>query len=132
MIRIYSQNVWKNYMLVDSLLETQKDLYDILFIQEPPWNFIRFAPSTSSPGGQEVVGAPIHPEWTQVVQISQDSEQMPRVMCFIHFRLSRLHFALRRDIVNHRDIQLLSFFNRDKCQFLMNSTQMTFILQLIS
>ena len=64
---IYSQNVWKNYVLVDSLLESQKDLYDILFIQEPPWNFIRFAPSTSGPGDQEVVGAPIHPEWTQVV-----------------------------------------------------------------
>ena len=61
-IRIYSQNVQKNYVLVDSLLEFQKDLYDILFIQEPPWNFIRFAPSTSSSGGQEVVGAPIHLE----------------------------------------------------------------------
>ena len=54
-------------MLLDSLLESQKDLYDILFIQEPPWNFIRFAPSTTAPGGDEVVGAPIHPDWTQVV-----------------------------------------------------------------
>ena len=44
MIRIYSQNVRKNHVLLDSLLESQKDLYDILFIQEPPWNFIRFAP----------------------------------------------------------------------------------------
>ena len=41
-------------------------------------------------------------------------------MCFIHSRLSRFHFALRRDIVDHRDIQLLSFFNRGRCQFLMN------------
>ena len=73
-IRIYSQNVWKNYVLVDSLLESQKDLYDILFIQEPPWNFIRFAPSTSSPSGQEVVDAPIHQEWTQVVQFPQDKD----------------------------------------------------------
>ena len=45
---------------------------------------------------------------------------MHRVMCFIHSRLSRLHFVLRRDIVDHRDIQLLSFFNRGRCQFLMN------------
>ena len=64
MIRIYSQNVWKNYVLVDSLLESQKDLYNILFIQEPPWNFISFAPSTTASGGDEVVGDPIHPEWT--------------------------------------------------------------------
>jgi len=41
-------------------------------------------------------------------------------MCFIYSRLSRLHFALRRDIVDHRDIQLLLFFNRGQCQFLMN------------
>ena len=107
-------------MLVDSLLEFQKDLYDILFIQEPLWNFIRFAPSTTTSGGDEVVGAPIHPDWTQVVQFPQSSEQIPRVMCFIHSRLSRLCFALRRDIVDHRNIQLLSFFNRGQCQFLMN------------
>ena len=68
----------------------------------------------------KVVGAPIHLEWTQMVQFPQDSEQTPRVMCFIHSRLSRLRFALRRDIVDHRDIQLLSFFNRGRCQFLMN------------
>jgi len=41
-------------------------------------------------------------------------------MCFTHSKLSRLYFALRRDIVDHRDIQLLSFFNRGRCQFLMN------------
>ena len=111
-ICIYSQNVQKNYMLVDSLLESQKDLYNILFIQKPPWNFICFAPSTTASGGDEVVGAPIHPDWTQVVRFPQSFEQTPRVMCFIHSRLSRLCFALRGDIVNHRDIQLLSFFNR--------------------
>jgi len=59
-ICIYSQNVQKNYVLVDSLLESQKNLYDILFIQEPPWNFICFAPSTTASGGDEVVGASIH------------------------------------------------------------------------
>jgi len=104
MLHIYLQNVWKNYVLVDSLLKSQKDLYNILFIQKPPWNFIQFTSSTTSSGGQEIVGAPIHPEWTQVVHFPQDSVQMPRVMCFIHSRMSRLCFALRRNIVNHRDI----------------------------
>ena len=55
-----------------------------------------------------------------MVRFPQSSEQTPRVMCFIYSRLSRLCFALRRDIVDHRDIQLLSFFNRGRCQFLMN------------
>ena len=83
MIRIYSQNVWKNYVLVDSLLESQKDLYDILFIQKPPWNFIRLALSTTASRGDEVVGAPIHPDWTQVVQFPQSSEQTPRALSIL-------------------------------------------------
>ena len=41
-------------------------------------------------------------------------------MYFIHSRLSRLYFALKRDIVDHRDIQLLFFFNGGRYQFLMN------------
>jgi len=41
-------------------------------------------------------------------------------MCFIHSRLSKLCFALKRDIVDHKDIQLLFFFNRGRCQFLKN------------
>ena len=41
-------------------------------------------------------------------------------MAFIHTRLSRLRFALRRDVNDHQDILLLFFFNRNKCHFLMN------------
>ena len=50
-------------MLVDSILESQKDLYDILFIQKSLWNFICFALSTITSGGNEVVSTPIHPDW---------------------------------------------------------------------
>ena len=41
-------------------------------------------------------------------------------MAFIHSRFSRLRFSLRKDVVDHRDILLLSFFNRGECHFLMN------------
>jgi len=114
------QNVHKNYALVDTFLESQKDHYDIFFVQELPWNFICYAPSTVSLEGDKVVGAPIHPDWTQVVRVPKDSEDVPRVMAFIHSRLSRLRFSLRRDVVDHCDILLLSFFNREECHFLMN------------
>ena len=76
---------------------------NILFIQKPLWNFVCFVLLTTIYGGDEVIGAPIHP---------QRSEQMSRVIYFIHFRLSRSCFSLRRNIVNHRDIQLLFFFNK--------------------
>ena len=74
-LRIYLQNVRKNYALVDTFLESQKDHYDIFFVQEPPWNFIRYAPSTVSLEGDKVMGAPIHPDWTQVVRVPKDSEE---------------------------------------------------------
>ena len=76
-LHIYSQNVCKNYALVDTFLESQKDHYDIFFVQEPPWNFIRYASSTVSLEGDKVVGAPIHPDWTQVVRVPKDSEDIP-------------------------------------------------------
>ena len=41
-------------------------------------------------------------------------------MYFIHSKLFRLCFASRKDIVDYRNIQLLSFFNRGRCQFLIN------------
>ena len=41
-------------------------------------------------------------------------------MAFIHSRLSRLRFSLRKDVVDHHDILLLSFFSRGECHFLMN------------
>jgi len=75
-LRIYSQNVRKNYVLVDTFLESPKDSY-IFFIQELPWNFIRYASSTTSLEGDKVVGTPIHPDWTQVGRAPRDSEDVP-------------------------------------------------------
>jgi hypothetical protein len=57
-LRIFSQNVNRNYGYMDSLLSSEElDLYDLLFIQEPPWKHIRTAPSTSSPEGEDIIGA---------------------------------------------------------------------------
>jgi len=67
-LRIYLQNVRKNYTLVDTFLESQKDHYNIFFVQESPWNFICYAPSTVSLEGDKVVGAPIHPDWTKSLE----------------------------------------------------------------
>ena len=38
----------------------QKNLYNILFIQENPWRFICFVLFTITPGESEVISAPIH------------------------------------------------------------------------
>ena len=44
----------------------------------------------------------------------------PRVAIFINTRLSPLYFSLQKDIINHRDIFLSSFFNNSVIFWIMN------------
>ena len=117
---IYLQNVCKNYILVDTFLESQKDYYNIFFIQEPLWNFIHYILSTTLLEGDRVVGASIYLDQTQIVQPPKNSKDIPQVIAFIHSCLSGLRFSLRRDVINHCNILLLSFFDRRKYYFFIN------------
>ena len=67
-IRVLTFNIAKHYMHLDVVLETLKDDFDVLFIQEPPWRLIRHAPSAHNVNGEAVMGAPIHPHWTIMVR----------------------------------------------------------------
>jgi hypothetical protein len=107
---IFSQNVSRNYLLTESILETQKDEFDIIFLQEPPWNTICNAPSTTEPLGDEVMGAPIHPEWLYMVH---PHKLHPRMMTYVHLRLQVMRPTLRRDLIDLRDIQVLSLHTKD-------------------
>src|SRR5215467_1047767 len=118
-IRIFSQNVNRNYLHVDTLLETLKYDFDILFIQEPPWRVIRQAPSPSNPDGEDVIGAPKHPDWTYMVRPPQRNLN-PRVMAYVSTRLSKLRPSLRRDLVDHRDIMFVSLFSGQDVINLLN------------
>jgi hypothetical protein len=69
-LRIFSQNVNGNYMYTDSLLSDLYENYDLLFLQEPPWWFIRAAPSSSSRDGTDVIGGPLNPNWGCLVRLS--------------------------------------------------------------
>ena len=44
----------------------------------------------------------------------------PRVVIYVNIRLSLLHFLLHKDIINHRDILLVLFFNNNNIFWLMN------------
>jgi len=104
-LRILSFNVNNNYLLTESLLNSRVDDTNILFLQEPPWKTIRQAPSTVRHKGNDVVGAPLHPEWMTLVR---PSDPKPRVMAYVHSRLSLLRPSLRFDLVNDRDVSTLS------------------------
>ena len=41
---------------------------------------------------------------------NSNSNKYPRVFIYINSRLTYLYFSLRKDIMNYRDINILSFF----------------------
>jgi hypothetical protein len=66
-VRILLYNIAKSYVALDTLLEYHKLDYDILFIQELPWQLIRMALSAISIEDEQVIGAPNHPGWLAMV-----------------------------------------------------------------
>ncbi|KXN89367.1 hypothetical protein AN958_05791, partial [Leucoagaricus sp. SymC.cos] len=108
-IHIFSQNVNKNYAHVDYVLEALKDDFDILFFQELPWRTIRQTVSTTSEGGDVVVGAPKHPDWLYMVRPPTNG-QNPCVMAYVHRRLAVLCPSMQRDIIDHHNLLVLSLF----------------------
>ncbi|KAF5345868.1 hypothetical protein D9756_011193 [Leucocoprinus leucothites] len=117
---IYSQNVGRSYALVDTILESKKLDFDIIFLQEPPWNHIQKAPSTTNPEGDDVIGAPIHPEWLCMVCPTKPNEPRPRTLTYVHRRLLRMRPILQQEWVNHRNIQILGLFNQGNYIHLLN------------
>ena len=46
--------------------------------------------------------------------------EYPRVLTYINIGLTRLCFSLRKDIINHKNINLISFFNNSSIYFNIN------------
>ena len=118
-IKILSQNVHKNSLIVNTLLETQTQ-FDIILIQEPPWSEIRKVSSYSNSEGNSLIGTSHHPNWIAIARSPSDRSDLPRVISYVNICLSSLRFLLCKDIINHRDISLISFFNNNICYYIMN------------
>ena len=87
-------NIANSYFDLDTLLEDSKDDFNVLFIQEPPWQTIRYAPSTADAEGAPVVGARRHPQWNCMVRQPEPGSR-PRVMAYVSKRLDQLRPAYR-------------------------------------
>jgi len=118
-LEIFSQNVQKNKLLTNSILKNNKN-YNIILIQEPPWSNIWQISSTLSQEGDNLIGAPYYPSWTLFVRNSDTENDYPRVAIYVNTRLSKLQFFIQKDIFNHWDINLISFFNHSSMHFLLN------------
>ena len=104
---------------MDVFLESNVNLFDIVFIQEPPWRHIRSAPSAHNKEGEDVVGPPMHPAWKLLMRPPQNGVP-PRVIAYVSTRLNSWRPAIRRDLVDHRDLLLLSLFLEGSITYLLN------------
>ena len=109
-LKIFSQNIWKNNFIINMILETNNN-FNIIFIQEPSWTILQSISSPSTCKGNPLVGVVNHPNWLTFAREPDTINDCPRVVMFINIRLSSLCFLFHKDIVNHRDILLTSFFN---------------------
>ena len=118
-LKILSQNVCKNALIVHSLLKT-KNHYNIILIQEPSWPEIWKVPSSSNSKEDPLIGTNHHPNWIMFGRVPMNNNNSPRVISYVNICLLPLHFLLCKDIINHRDINLISFFNDNMCFFILN------------
>ena len=118
-LKIFLQNICKNSFIINTLLETLVH-FDIILIQKPLWSEIHKIPSTSSCKGEPLMGSNHHPNWISFARILLDDKDFPRVIAYINICLSPLRFFLCKDIINHRDISLISFFNNNICYYILN------------
>ena len=118
-LKIFSQNVHKNHLIINTILETQSHV-DIILIQEPPWSVICKVPSTLNSKGKDFIGTVHHPNWLLFASIPANKSTSPRVTVYINIHLSSLHFSLRSNIINYTDILLISFINDHVLYFIMN------------
>ena len=59
-IKIFLQNMWKNNLIVNTILETHFE-FNIIFIQELSWLTVYAIPSSRNKDGEKLVEVPNHP-----------------------------------------------------------------------
>ena len=92
-IKIFSQNIQKNSLLINTILEV-KTFFNIIFIQEPSWSSIHSIPSLSNCEGETLVGVVNHPNWLTFVRPNTNESNNPRVIVYINIRCSSLWFSI--------------------------------------
>ena len=109
-LKFFFQNVWKNKLIIDTILKIQF-LFDIIFIQEPPWSTIHFIPSSNNCKRELLVGIPHHSNWLTFTRTPTNQSDFLRVLTYINIHVLCLWFSLQNNILNHRDVSCISFSN---------------------
>src|ERR1700760_3314910 len=113
-LKIYSQNVHKNHAWTQHLLDSLKDEYHVILIQEPPFLHIKNIPSGLNKDGEPECDTTHHPSWTKIYKKSNVSAYIslsalkttnlflapPIDDNIIHFSLVRSDTQERTNIIN--------------------------------
>ena len=118
-LRIFSQDVRKNNLVIRTIQEVNNN-FDIIFIQEQSWTTIRSITSSADSEGILLVGIVNHPNWLTFAREPNVTKECPKVTIFINVRLTSCHFSFCKDIIDHRDIFLASFFINSELFQIMN------------
>ena len=118
-LKISSQNIQKNSLIVNTILKLLTH-FNIILIQEPPWSEIQKIPSSSNCEGDPLIGSVHYPNWISFARTPSGDKDSPRVISYINIRLLSFWFLLHKDIINHRDINLIFFFNNNVCYYILN------------
>ena len=54
------------------------------------------------------------------IRSNSNKSEYPRIVVYINIRLSSLCFSIQKDVIDHRDILLASFFNNGDIFWLIN------------
>ena len=118
-LKIFSQNVCKNSLVLNIILKTLFH-FDIILIQEPPWSKIRKIPSSSNHDGDPLIGTCHHPNWISFARLPSNDNNSPRVISYVNIRLKPFRFLFWKDLFDHRDINLIFFISNDTWHYILN------------
>ena len=104
-LRIFSQNVQKNNLIVNTILKVNAE-FNIIFIQELSWSTICSIPSFRNCEGELLVEVVNHSNWLTFSRSLETESNYPRIVTYVNIRLISLCFTLCKDVINHRDILL--------------------------
>ena len=99
-IKVFLQNIWKNNLIVNTILETQFN-FNVVFIQELFWMTVYAILSSKSRDGKELVRVPNHPNWIVFANTSSSIHDYLRVITYVNIKLSSFQFSLCKDIFNY-------------------------------
>jgi len=70
--------------------------------------------------GKIIVGTLNHHLWTIFSRHLVNSNKYPRVITYVNVQLVQLYFSFGKNIVNHKDLNIISFFNNSIIFFIIN------------